>query len=135
MGLTTDWQNEVQSKLSDLNITLFNPRRSDWDETWEQDKSDKNFHQQVSWELDHLEAADMILFYFAPQSKAPITLLELGLFAKSGKCIVCCPQEYWRRGNVQITCERYKIPFFDIFDNMLSNIRHRVETAHDDVAG
>jgi hypothetical protein len=45
--------------------------------------------------------------YFAPETRAPNTLLELGLFARSGKLVVCCPEGYWRRGNVQVVCRRY----------------------------
>jgi len=47
---------------------------------------------QFEWELDGQEAADFILMYFALGTRAPITLLELGLFAKSGKLLVCCPE-------------------------------------------
>ena len=35
-------------------------------------------------------------------ARAPITLLELGLFARSGKLIVCCPDGYWRKGNIEV---------------------------------
>ena len=51
----------------------------------------------------------MIAMYFAPETKAPITLLELGLFARTGKVIVCCPEGYWRRGNVEVVCARFGI--------------------------
>jgi hypothetical protein len=53
--------------------------------------------------------------YFDPNTKSPISLLELGLFAQSKKLIVCCPRGFWRKGNVDITCDRYGIPFFDDF--------------------
>ncbi len=55
------------------------------------------------------EAATLILMYFAPNTRAPITLLELGLFARSGKLVVCCPGEYWRKCNVEVVCTRYGI--------------------------
>jgi hypothetical protein len=35
--------------------------------------------------------------------------VELGLFAKTGKCVVACPEGYWKRGNVQVICKRYEI--------------------------
>lgn len=88
---------------------IFNPRRDDFEPNAEQKKENKYFHDQVSWELNALEVAETILMYFAPDTKAPITLLELGLFADSKKLIVCCPKDFWRRGNVEIICERYNI--------------------------
>jgi len=60
----------------------------------------------VEWELSAQEAAD--LMYFAPDTRAPITLLELGLFAKK-RLFVCCPDGYWRKGNVDVVCRRYGI--------------------------
>ena len=57
-----------------------------------------------------MKAADLIAMYFAPQSQAPITLLELGLNASAGKLIVCCPDGYWRKGNVDLVCRWHSIP-------------------------
>ena len=61
----------------------------------------------VEWELDGLERADVIAMWFAPETKAPITLLELGLFARSGKVVVGCPNGFWRKGNVEVVCARF----------------------------
>jgi hypothetical protein len=55
------------------------------------------------------EIADIVVVYFHPATKAPISLLELGLSAKTGKAIVFCPEGYWKRGNVQIVCKRFDI--------------------------
>lgn len=52
-------------------------------------------------------AVIVIAMWFAPETKAPITLLELGLFARSGKVIVGCPDGFWRKGNVEIVCARF----------------------------
>ena len=57
-----------------------------------------------------MEAAERIAFYFAPDSQAPVTLMELGLAARAGKAVVCCPTGYWRKGNVDVVCARYGIP-------------------------
>lgn len=57
--------------------------------------------------------------HFEPDTMSPITLLELGLYASSGKLIVSCPKGFWRRGNVEIVCEKYKIPFFENLKHML----------------
>ena len=49
------------------------------------------------------------MMYFDPSTKSPISLLELGLFARTGKTIVVCPDGFWRKGNVDIVCERYGV--------------------------
>ena len=65
------------------------------------------------WELDKLKKASIIPMYFQPGTKSPITLLELGLFADSGKLIVCCPDGFWRKGNVDIICREFNIEQVD----------------------
>lgn len=110
MGQAVDWQTQVTDVLANAPFTFLNPRRDDWDATWEQSIDHPQFNAQVNWELDGLEKSHGIAMYFAPQSKAPITLLELGLFAHSKKLVVCCPDGFWRKGNVDIVCHRYGIP-------------------------
>ena len=109
MGTAENWQNQIAQSLVHQNLTLFNPRRDDWDPSWEQTISNPQFREQVEWELDAQEKAAMIVIYFSPTTKAPITLLELGLFANSGKLVVCCPDGFWRKGNVEVVCDRYNI--------------------------
>ena len=106
MGAAEDWQSAVATRLQVRPGTLLNPRRPDWDASWRQHVDDPQFRGQVEWELSAQEAAD--LMYFAPDTRAPITLLELGLFAKK-RLFVCCPDGYWRKGNVDVVCRRYGI--------------------------
>ena len=61
--------------------------------------------------------------YFSPETKSPISLLELGLYATSGKMIVCCPDGFWRKGNVEIVCEKYEIPLYETLDDLLNFIK------------
>lgn len=116
------WQKEIIEKLKQYNYIAFNPRRKDWDATWKQQIEDPNFKQQVDWELDALERADIILMYFDPKTKSPISLLELGLFARSGKLLVCCPEGFWRKGNVDIVCQRYGIKQFQNLEEVAKYI-------------
>lgn len=126
MGTATKWQDQVIDHLNSLPITrhytLFNPRRQDWDSTWEQDARNPNFYQQVNWELNALDKADKILMYFDPGTKSPISLLELGLYASSGKLIVVCPDGFWKKGNVELVCEKYGIPMFDNLTDGINNV-------------
>ena len=108
MGKAVDWQSRVEAALvDDSDVIVLNPRRDEWDASWEQSIDNDLFRAQVEWELAGLEQADVIACYFAPETKSPITLLELGLHARSGKLIVACPEGFWRKGNVDVVCRRY----------------------------
>ncbi len=110
MGTAENWQDQIVRALEEVNnLVIYNPRRDDWDSSWEQSIDNEQFNEQVTWELKHLEKATVIPIYFSPGTKAPITLLEFGLFARSDKLIVCCPEGFWRKGNVDIVCRDYDI--------------------------
>jgi len=106
MGVAEDWQARLIARLGE-GVVALNPRRAEWDASWRQSIDEPKFREQVEWELDGLERADVIAMWFAPETKAPITLLELGLFARSGKVVVGCPDGFWRKGNVEVVCARF----------------------------
>lgn len=112
MGAAENWQEQVAEKLNRDNWLILNPRRDNWDSSWEQSIDNPVFRNQVEWELNGLEYSSLALFYFHPNTKAPITLMELGLAASQKtyeKVIVCCPTGFWRKGNVDIVCKRFGI--------------------------
>ena len=120
MGTAENWQDQIVRELKDVNnLVIYNPRRDDWDPSWEQKIDNPQFYDQVTWELHHLEKATVIPIYFSPGTKAPITLLEFGLFASSGKLIVCCPEGFWRKGNVDIVCRRNNIQQVDTINGLV----------------
>jgi len=125
MGFADSWQLKVVKELYNYNITVYNPRRNDWDSSWEQNIDNPQFYNQVNWELDMLDRADIIFMYFDPATKSPISLLELGLYACRGSrhMIVCCPQGFWRKGNVDIVCQRYGIPVFSNLETALVKLK------------
>ncbi|MFC1714827.1 nucleoside 2-deoxyribosyltransferase domain-containing protein [Candidatus Poribacteria bacterium] len=122
MGEAEDWQLKVKEALEDKDVLLLNPRRDDWDNSWEQSIDNQPFREHVVWELTAMENADIIIFNFVAGTKSPIALLELGLF-KDKKIFVCCPEGYWRQGNVEIVCSRYGIPFFEDLEKMIQTVR------------
>ena len=113
MGKAENWQEEATNTFNLSGWDVLNPRRDDWDSSWAQDFENPQFYQQVNCELNALEHADLIIMYFDPNTKSPISLLELGLFARSNKLKVICPEGFWRKGNVDIVCNYYNIPLFD----------------------
>jgi hypothetical protein len=126
MGKAVDWQKKIEYALQKENVLILNPRRDDWDSSWEQNIENKQFREQVEWELKAQEKAKMIVMYFSPETKAPITLLELGLFAKSNKIIVCCPEGFYRKGNVDIVCKRYDVPMVSDIDGLVYAVKHSI---------
>ena len=110
MGRAERWQDGASKKLQEANFTVFNPRRDDWDASWEQSIDNPQFREQVEWELNALQVAERVLLYFSPGTQSPISLLELGLNALSRKLVVVCPEGFWRKGNVDIACRWYGIP-------------------------
>ena len=119
MGNSPDWQAETYERFSGMDgrYILFNPRQENWDAS-----RPGEMDYQVRWELDHLEEADMIVMYILGSSKSPISLLEMGLHAKSGKMSVICERDFYRHDNVRITCEYYNIPLYDDLDGFLDTL-------------
>ena len=128
MGKAEDWQAEIPKLFKDRqNLVFFNPRRDDWDSSWEQKASNPQFNYQVNWELDHLDEADLIFMYFSPETKSPISLLELGLYANLEKMIVCCPDSFYRKGNVDIVCSRFNIPVYNTMEAAVGRLRSELK--------
>jgi hypothetical protein len=122
MGRAEPWQDSLAHDLRDHHGTLLNPRRPDWDSSWQQSPDDPRFLEQVQWELQALEDSDLVVMYLDPDTRSPISLLELGLYARSLKLTVCCPPGFWRRGNVQIVCSRYHVPLVRSLDDLRLSI-------------
>lgn len=128
MGKAVDWQAKLAEDLSEFNVTLLNPRRDDWDSSWEQKESNLGFKTQVLWELEALEAANMIVFFFDPNTVSPITLMEFGLHAGRSKgiktnMVVCCPEGYFRKGNLDITSQYYKVPSVQTYEQLVEFLK------------
>lgn len=120
MGESIDWQARTDTlfaALPDGHFMLFNPRQENWDAS-----RPGEMDYQVNWELDHLEKADWIIMNILPDSQSPITLLELGLHARSGRLLVICPPGFYRYDNVRITCAKYGVPMLDSLEDAVLHI-------------
>jgi hypothetical protein len=126
MGNAPNWQADLIAALADRDLTILDPRRAEWDASWRQSIDEPKFRGQVEWELDGLERADLIAMWFAPETKAPITLLELGLHARGGKVVVGCPDGYWRKGNIEIVCARFGLPLVGEWNAFVAAVRARL---------
>ncbi|MFD2941091.1 nucleoside 2-deoxyribosyltransferase domain-containing protein [Flavobacterium notoginsengisoli] len=121
MDKAVNWQLYCEEQLKQKYI-LFNPRREEWDSSWSQTIENPNFKEQVTWELSALEKADLIIMYFAENTMSPISLLEFGLYAQSKKMKVVVEEDFWRKGNIDIVCERYGVEQFKTLDELMQNL-------------
>ena len=119
MGSSVDWQAQLKEYFSgkEGRYILYNPRRGSWN-----GGAGGEMEYQVNWELEHLEKADIIIMNILGSSKSPITLLEMGLHARSGKLYVACEPSFYRYDNVRITCAYYGIPLYPSLDALLENL-------------
>lgn len=134
MGKAVDWQSVVQKFFANDNTVkyLFNPRRDDWDSSWLQSIHDEQFNTQVNWEMDHIELADIVFFYFDPATKSPITLMELGYCLGRGmKVVVCCPEGFWRKGNIEVMCDRHDVTLFEDIHSAILDLIMKVRFQYD----
>jgi len=69
----------------------------------------------------------VVAVYFGAKSQAPISLMELGLFARSGKCVVACPKGYWKRGNVQVVCGKFGVEVVESVDELGEGVKKKLK--------
>ena len=121
MDKAINWQKKCEELLKD-NYILFNPRRDEWNSNWSQTIENDNFNEQVTWELNALEKADIIIMYFAGNTMSPISLLEFGLYAQSQKMKVVVEENFWRKGNIDIVCKRYNVEQYKTLEKLIESL-------------
>ena len=108
-----NWQHTFIQKLSGLDVDVFNPRTNLTDGLF-------------GWEIDHLNVATVIALYFDPKDPSPSGLLTLGMFAKTDRLIVCCPNTFHKKGDVDIICEREDIHTVETLDLLIEHTIARI---------
>lgn len=73
------------------------------------------------------ERADVVVVYFEPGTEGHVSLLELGLCARSEKALVACPEGYKKRGNVQAVCQRFGVRMVDSYEELRDELLRRLE--------
>lgn len=135
LGKAENWQNELYQKFYDsefydkqnifYDVTLINPRRNSWSAEFGYTSECEEFAKQVNWELEAMENSDLIIMYLQPESMSPVSLMEFGLYCGSleSKMIVCCPDGFWRKGNIEIMCKRYSIPLYNSKEDLINAVK------------
>ncbi len=128
MGAAENWQDRAAALLAGTAWTVLNPRRDDWDNSWKQEMGDERFVEQVQWELQGLETCEWAIVYFDPNTKAPITLLELGLLSQRNpeNVLVVCPDGFYRKGNVEVVCDRYGMQMWKTLEDACGFLKAQV---------
>ncbi|KAF3767507.1 hypothetical protein M406DRAFT_252710 [Cryphonectria parasitica EP155] len=104
-------------------ITIYNPFQEKWDKTWKEDyHHDDRFRAQTDWEMDRIDSSSHVVVFFVAESKAPVSLLELGLCVRSGRAVVGCEGGFWKRGNVQAACQRLDVPLEDTLEGLVGRV-------------
>lgn len=95
---TQEWQIPFVEYLNGYDLTIFNPRRNNFDVN---DPNATKF--QIEWEFYHLRFARMRMFWFPSETLCPITLFELGKYCSSTDLLfVGCHPEYKRKVDVEV---------------------------------
>lgn len=120
------WQDVVIDNCRDLPGTILNPRRANWDPTWNQSLDNPHFAGQVAWELDGLEQADVIICWLPATAQARISLMEIGLHARHGRLLIGCAIGFHSRGNVLAVGQRFGVPVVDTLPDLVALAKQRL---------
>lgn len=130
-GESYNWQREVYEFISNkfnlCCLDVMNPRRPDWNSSWS--GNHPMLRRQIEWELNCLEKADIIAMVLLPDSKSPISLMELGAF-KDKPMLIYCPKEFYRYQNVETFVRKYMDSrnLYDDWDMYKIALRRLVES-------
>jgi len=111
-----DWQTEMKERLSDVSLTVLNPRRKDFPIN-DPDASLK----QITWEHNALKAADYILFWFCKATMCPIVLYELGAWSMTQKPIFVGVEPGYQRTQdvrIQTNLARPEVPIVNNLEDL-----------------
>lgn len=114
-----NWQLDIVELLNIYpRLTIFNPRRNDYDPTVEEG--------QICWEFKHLAESDIIVFWFPHETVCPITLFELGKWlTRTDKTIIIGVDEEYSRKNdilIQVGLERPELEVWVGFEEFKNAI-------------
>ena len=116
-----DWQAEVIRDAADLDVSLYNPRRPGGAFT-----DDGGAADQIRWEFQALNRADLILFWFCAETIQPIVLFELGRWSATTKpLVVGAHPSYPRRLDVveQLALVRPQLVVTDTLTDLTTQLR------------
>ncbi len=118
MGAAVDWQAYVIEGLQGANdLSILNPRREVFTPEMEV--------PQIEWELSALHRSDLIFLWLPKGAKAPISLLEFGMFVTGRKphLLVGVEPGFYREMNVRMTCDYLHVACHDDLNEMIDKVK------------
>lgn len=134
MGKSRNWQEDAFQKIDivcpESNVLVYNPRRLDFDAEQVQTIENPYMFSQIDWEMRLLEASNIILFNFEPNTVSPISIGELYMYAKdkTKQVIVHCPTGYLRKANIDYTCQRYGVHQVDSYIELIDVAVYKIKS-------
>lgn len=108
-----DWQSEFIEYFKDTSLAIINPRRKDFDIT-----NSSLETEQITWEHEHLEKADIISFWFGKETLCPIVPYELWKYINTHKEVFIWIEPWYQRTrDVEIQAKLVR-PNMIIVDNL-----------------
>ena len=98
-GNEIDWRQETadyikeswfKDKQNTESITIYNPKKG---KEWAVDLE----NEQATWDISMLNIADYIILHLTGDSVSPVSLLELGLYARDKKLFLSINDDYLRK--------------------------------------
>jgi len=132
-GGMTDWRAKTIEYLKDTEVTVVDPTWVDWDSSWTATMSNAHFRERVEWELEAQEICDMKVFCFEESTKAPVSMLELGLstlfdatdWAKT--TLVYCDEGFWKKGNIDIVCWKFGMQSVGSLEELMEELKDQAD--------
>jgi nucleoside 2-deoxyribosyltransferase-like protein len=119
------WRSYMIERLSCVPITVFDVYHSEYT------GSKPSFEDgSVLWELRRLQEAKVIALYVEHGwAASPVALMELGLYAQSGKLVVYCPSAFAESKGVEDimdVCALYDVLVVDSLDKLVDAVKEKV---------
>ena len=102
----SNWRKRVINEFN-KDYNFFDPTITNHDTL-----TNSQMEKHIQWELAALELSDKVLLNFLSVSESPISLIELGMYVKTTKLIVVCPDKFYKSRYIKTLCATYATPFF-----------------------
>jgi len=122
-GKSFDWQKAMAKEWDKFDIVLLNPRRPDWDSK----AKSKEIKEQINWELEAMDKADIIVLNIIEDSESPISIAEAYRHAGDSKLFVCCPKGFYRYENVKAVCDYYGSAVYNSWEDLTKDFNKNMK--------
>lgn len=145
MGNSTDWQTDLTEKISSnvikclaesldkarkfQRVVVLNPRRRDWDNSWNLDPLDPRLIAQIEWEHSAIEMSHLVFVNILESSQSPISLQEVGLIYDKSKLIIHLPPKYEFQAILEKYAQHHSIVSHSSFDDSVESLLSSLQNA------